>query len=54
MQALGLIPGTRLTVVDQGDSDGPLTVAVADAKGTEVIGSDLAGKIFVTPITPER
>jgi DtxR family Mn-dependent transcriptional regulator len=53
MQALGLTPGAQLTVVDQGPSDGPLTVAVADALGTEVIGSDLAGKIFVAPVPSE-
>jgi DtxR family Mn-dependent transcriptional regulator len=54
MQALGLTPGAQLTVVDQAPYDGPLTVAVANGTGTEVIGSDLAGKIFVAPIAPEQ
>ena len=53
MEALGLTPGTQLTVLDQAPYDGPLTVAVADSSGTEVIGSDLAGKIFVAPIVTE-
>ncbi len=53
MEALGLTPGTQLTVVDHSQYDGPLTVCVANAPGTEVIGSDLAGKIFVTPVVAE-
>jgi DtxR family Mn-dependent transcriptional regulator len=53
MEALGLTPGAQVTVVDQAPYDGPLTVAVTDSSGTEVIGSDLAGKIFVAPIVPE-
>ena len=52
LEALGLTPGAQLTVVDQTPYDGPLTVAVAvsDTSSTEVIGSDLADKIFVTPV----
>ncbi len=53
MQALGLTPGTQLTVVGQSALDGPLTVAVADTSGTEVIEPDLAGKIFVVPVPGE-
>ena len=53
MEALGLTPGTQLTVLKQDPSDGPLTVAVADASDTETIGSELAGKIFVAPVADE-
>ena len=53
LEAMGLTPGAQLTVVDQAPYDGPLTVAVADTSGTKVIGSDLAGKIFVTPVAGE-
>ena len=53
MEALGLTPGTQLTVLDHSPSDGPLTVSVENASGTEVIGSELAGKIFVTLVVGE-
>lgn len=53
LQALGLTPGALLTVVDQAPYDGPLTVALAGVPGTEVIGSELAGKIFVAPVSGE-
>ncbi len=53
MEALGLTPGALLTVVDHAPYDGPLTVALADVPGTEVIGSELAAKIFVAPVPSE-
>ncbi len=53
MEALGLTPGALLTVVDHAPYDGSLTVALADVPGTEVIGSDLAAKIFVAPVPGE-
>ncbi len=53
MEALGLTPGALLTVVDHAPYDGPLTVALADVPGTEVIGSELAAKIFVAPVPGE-
>ena len=53
METLGLTPGIRLTVHGRAPFDGPLTVSLADGDGNEVIGSDLAGRIFVTPVPPE-
>ncbi len=53
MEALGLTPGALLTVVDHAPDDGPLTVALADVLGTEVIGSELAAKIFVALVPGE-
>ena len=53
MEALGLTPGAMLTVVDHAPYDGPLTVTLADVPGTEVIGSELAAKIFVAPVPGE-
>ena len=53
MEALGLTPGVRLTVVRKAPYEGPLTVTLVDTEGTEVIGADLAGKISVAPVPSE-
>ena len=53
LEALGLTPGTQLTVVAQAPNDGRLTVTLADSAGTDVVASELAGKIFVEPVPQE-
>lgn len=53
METLGLTPGIRLTVHGRAPFDGPLTVSVSDGNASEVVGSDLAGRIFVTPVGPD-
>ncbi len=47
MEALGLVPGARVEVLERTAYDGRLTVGVAG--GDEVIGQDLAQRIFVGP-----
>ena len=53
METLGLTPGIRLTVHGRAPFDGPLTVSVSDGNAKEMVGSDLAGRIFVTPVGPD-
>jgi DtxR family Mn-dependent transcriptional regulator len=47
MEALGLVPGARVEILERTAYDGRLTVGVAG--GDEVIGQDLAQRIFVGP-----
>ena len=47
MEALGLVPGARVEIIERTTYDGRLTVGVAG--GDEVIGQDLAQRIFVGP-----
>lgn len=48
MEALGLLPGVRLRVVNREPGDGPLMVRVGDVNGPEeVVGEELARRIFV-------
>ena len=49
LEALGLVPGARITVQERAPFDGPTTVSVGTREDAEVIGSDLADGIFVTP-----
>lgn len=53
MDALGLTPGIRLTVDGRAPFNGPLTVSLSDGNSSEVIGSNLAERIFVTPVASE-
>ena len=49
LEALGLVPGAQITVQKRAPFDGPTTVSVGTREDAEVIGSDLADGIFVTP-----
>lgn len=50
MEALGLLPGVRVTVTKRAPFDGPLTVRVGDEGGpVEVVGLEVARRIFVAP-----
>lgn len=50
MEALGLLPGVRLTVHERAPFDGPLTVRVGDDQGpVEVVGQEVARRIYVSP-----
>ena len=51
MEARGLMPGVQLIVVERDPFDGPVTVRVlaGEASRTQVLGADLAQRIFVAP-----
>jgi DtxR family Mn-dependent transcriptional regulator len=49
LETLGLVPGTRVTVQERAPFDGPTTLSIGNRETAEVIGSDLADGIFVTP-----
>lgn len=45
LEEIGLMPRTKLTVVEKAPFDGPLTIEIDDR--TEIIGNKVAGDIFV-------
>lgn len=47
LEEIGLLPKTRLTLVEKAPFDGPVTVEIG--KRREVIGNRVAGDIFVIP-----
>lgn len=47
MEARGLLPGVRLTVEERQPFEGPLTVRVGENGPLQVVGVDLARRIFV-------
>ncbi len=49
LETLGLVPGARITVRERAPFDGPTTVSVESGEDAQVIGSDLADGIFVSP-----
>ncbi len=49
LETLGLVPGALITVRERAPFDGPTTVSVESGGDAEVIGSDLADGIFVSP-----
>lgn len=49
LEARGLVPGVRLTVVEREPFDGPFTVRLdGDAPADQVVGVELARRIFVS------
>lgn len=49
LETLGLVPGVRIVIQERAPFDGPTTVSIGNRETSEVIGSDLAGGIFVIP-----
>lgn len=55
LAALGLLPGVRIHVVECAPFDGPVTLRVGGPTGvTQIIGRELAGKVFVKDPRPQR
>lgn len=52
MEARGLLPGVRVELLALQPFDGPLTLRVGDGQATQVVGRDLARRIFI--VRPER
>ncbi len=55
MEARGLLPGVRLAVDDRQPFNGPITVSVGGPEGgVQVLGYELATRIYVVPASPVR